>query len=46
MSVRMCRECGCTDDRACVDEETGVRCHWIGPDLCSFCAADRIEAGI
>jgi len=31
--VDYCRECGCTDDRAC---EGG--CHWVEPDLCSQCA--------
>jgi hypothetical protein len=35
-----CSECGCTDDRACVDDEDGVRCSWADPDrtICSFCA--------
>lgn len=33
---QMCRECGCTDDNACVDEE-GTACHWVEPDLCSAC---------
>lgn len=28
-----CRECGCTDDRACDDG-----CSWVKPDLCSACA--------
>ena len=32
-SVRRCRVCGCTDDRAC---EGG--CYWIEADLCSRCA--------
>jgi hypothetical protein len=30
--VRTCRECGCTDDRACVGG-----CSWIEADLCSAC---------
>jgi hypothetical protein len=34
--LRKCRVCGCTDNRACVDEN-GVPCHWIEPDLCSAC---------
>ena len=32
-SVRRCRVCGCTDDRAC---EGG--CYWLEADLCSRCA--------
>lgn len=32
--VRRCRECGCTDGRAC---EGG--CWWVLPDVCSSCAA-------
>lgn len=35
VTVRACRLCGCTDDRACVTE--GVACHWAEPDLCSAC---------
>jgi len=31
--VRSCRECGCTDDKAC---EGG--CSWVEVDLCSACA--------
>lgn len=33
-----CRECGCTDDRAC---EGG--CYWAGPDICSNCVPLNIE---
>lgn len=33
---RVCRQCGCTDDRACVVD--GVACHWVEPNLCSACA--------
>lgn len=29
----VCRECGCTDDRACPGG-----CWWVEPDLCSACA--------
>ncbi|PWJ93583.1 hypothetical protein C8D77_101262 [Mesorhizobium loti] len=40
-----CRECGCTQDRACVTD--GVACHWVQPDLCSACAdqptADEVK---
>lgn len=34
-----CSECGCTDERACVDEETGARCYWADEfrTLCSAC---------
>jgi hypothetical protein len=32
-----CRECGCTDERACVTN--GTPCHWIDDDLCSTCAS-------
>ena len=34
---RSCRICGCTDDNACVDEETGETCTWVEDDLCSNC---------
>lgn len=27
-----CRQCGCTDDRACPGG-----CSWVAPDLCSAC---------
>ena len=33
-----CRECGCTDERACVRE--GIACWWAEPDLCVFCLFD------
>lgn len=39
-----CKGCGCTDERACIDGETGDTCTWVGPELCSFCyeqAADN-----
>lgn len=42
---RTCRECGCTDVSACVDERTGEACHWVADDLCSQCA-DAIAQGI
>lgn len=41
-SVPACRECGCTDDRACVTE--AGPCHWVEPDLCSACAHERAAA--
>jgi hypothetical protein len=31
-----CRECGCTDARACMTD--AGPCWWIEPDLCSACA--------
>lgn len=38
ITVRKCRECGCTDDdcSGCV-AATGEPCHWVEPDLCSAC---------
>ena len=36
-----CEACGCTDDDACVDEETLETCSWAVPGLCSFCAERR-----
>lgn len=35
-SRRCCRMCGCTDERACVDED-GIPCAWAEPDLCTSC---------
>lgn len=50
---RTCRECGCTDNNACVfpstthDEATPAgrptTCHWIEDDLCSACDPDAPE---
>jgi hypothetical protein len=40
---RECSICGCTDDDACVDQDTGERCHWIIANnvaTCSFCAEE------
>lgn len=39
--IRTCTECGCTDDHACLDEQTGAPCHWVEGftfDVCSVCA--------
>ena len=38
MSARRCRECGCTEDRACVDY-WGDACTWSrrDPTVCSYC---------
>ena len=36
--TRKCRECGCTDKRACATGVTGqTPCHWVESDLCSSC---------
>ena len=35
--VQTCRECGCTDDNACVDKGTGDTCGWAEDNLCTFC---------
>lgn len=32
---RACRECGCTQNRACPGG-----CWWVEPDLCSACAPE------
>ena len=37
VQIQSCRECGCTDLEACVDEH-GIACHWVEKDLCSKCA--------
>ena len=34
---RRCRECGCTDERACPGG-----CTWVFVDLCSRCAEDEV----
>ena len=34
--VPVCRECGCWQEDACWDEESGP-CDWVEPGLCSFC---------
>jgi hypothetical protein len=38
----VCSECGCIDERACVND--GVPCHWAAPDLCSACADKAVAA--
>lgn len=35
-SKRKCRECGCTEERACMT--LAGPCHWVAEDLCSACA--------
>lgn len=34
--ARKCRECGCDDRHACIDQ--GMPCYWVSADLCSACA--------
>ena len=34
--TRRCRECGCDDRHACIDQ--GLPCYWVSADLCSACA--------
>jgi hypothetical protein len=34
IGIRSCEVCGCTEDHACPG-----RCWWVGPKLCSTCAA-------
>ena len=36
--IQKCRVCGCTEDNACVNDETGDTCYWVEDDLCSECA--------
>lgn len=36
---RRCRECGCTDERACWTLEGP--CYWVEEDLCSACVPRR-----
>lgn len=33
---RVCRQCGCTEEHACVDAVLGP-CWWVEEDLCSHC---------
>jgi hypothetical protein len=32
-----CRYCGCTEDNACIDMETGMTCGWADDNVCTFC---------
>lgn len=37
---RRCKNCGCTEEKACAVVIAGVvykACHWRTPDTCSFC---------
>ena len=45
-ALRICEGCGCTDDKACLDPETGEACHWVEAydgDLCRVCARILFE---
>jgi hypothetical protein len=33
--IGICRECGCTEDLACMTDDGP--CHWVEPGLCSAC---------
>jgi hypothetical protein len=35
--LRRCHFCGCTENRACYDPETGMTCCWATEESCSFC---------
>lgn len=39
---RVCRECGCTNDRPCTrrTEKSTWTCGWAEPDLCTACTPD------
>ncbi|MEA3390048.1 MAG: helix-turn-helix transcriptional regulator [Pseudomonadota bacterium] len=34
---RICHLCGCTQNDACLDPDTGHGCAWSGPDTCTSC---------
>lgn len=41
-----CRVCGCTEDAACINQQTGEPCYWIEWDLCSACTlATEVATG-
>ena len=42
--IQRCRECGCTDANCfkCI-VATGGTCHWVYPDLCSRCHAEKLS---
>jgi len=37
ISMRVCRDCACTEYDPCTDEQ-GHACYWVSEDLCSACA--------
>ena len=40
-----CRVCGCWEYDSCWDEDQGVACSWVEPDLCSRCVLLIAAAG-
>jgi len=40
---RRCRECGCTEDNACITPMGP--CYWVTKDLCSACEAYLFKFG-
>lgn len=45
LKKRRCLACGCTEDRACVDDGSGKACHWVSrpeepKQVCSRCVED------
>lgn len=42
--LQICRDCGCTNARAC-REPAGGPCYWVERDLCSVCAR-KVEEGV
>lgn len=43
-TARACRNCGCTDDNACIVPGKGP-CWWVEADLCAACTPADGEAG-
>lgn len=41
----ICRVCGCTDHRACLDAKS-LSCHWVEPDLCSACRDNPVAMAL
>lgn len=43
MRERTCRVCGCSQNKACIDEAASaldiepIGCHWVAKDLCNVC---------
>jgi len=37
----VCVQCGCTEQDACIDDESGAACSWAAPGLCSHCEGKR-----
>lgn len=42
---RRCKDCGCTEGNACIDEASGETCSWYSEDLCTHCAQQRSDYG-